>query len=147
FDYWLSDDTLNQTPESSLAMVAGARNRLPLIREQLKFFNWGDEVLPGIEAVDTHGHTPGHTSFAVHSGNESLLVLGDALTHPVFSFQRPQWHRATDIDPETAAQQRGKLLDRLVADSTLILGFHLPDAGFGRVEKAADQYQLISQTM
>lgn len=145
FDYWMSDKTLNETPEAGLGMVAGARNRLPLIRDQLEFFSWGDEVLPGIEAIDTSGHTPGHTSFALHQGNTSLLVLGDALTHPVFSFQRPQWHRPNDIDAVNAAQTRVRLLERLAVENALIVAFHLPDAGYGRVDRSGDHYQFVAE--
>lgn len=143
YDYWMSEKTLNETPEARLGMVAGARNRLPLIESQLTFFKWGDEVLPGIEAVDTHGHTPGHTAFAVHQGSESVMVIGDALSHPVFSFQRPEWHRPNDIDPVVAAQTRASLLDRLTADKTSIVAFHMPDSGFGRVERSDSRFRFV----
>lgn len=145
FDYWLSEKTLKETPEAGLGMVAGARNRLPLIQEQLSFFDWGDEVLPGIEAVDSHGHTPGHTSFALHQGGDSVLIVGDALTHPVFSFQKPQWFGANDIDAEVAAQTRIQLLDRMAADNTLIVAFHLPDHGLGRVESSNGEYRFAPE--
>lgn len=146
YDYWMSDKTLNETPEARLGMVAGARNRLPLIESQLTFFTWGDEVLPGIEAVDTHGHTPGHTAFAVHQGSESVMVIGDALSHPVFSFQRPMWHRSNDIDPAVAAQTRASLLDRLTADKTPVVAFHMPDGGFGHVERSDSQFRFVPQS-
>jgi glyoxylase-like metal-dependent hydrolase (beta-lactamase superfamily II) len=144
FDHWMSEDTLNNADEGSLGMVAGARNRLPLIEEQLKRFNWGDEVLPGVEAVDTHGHTPGHTSFAIHQGDDSVMVLGDALIHPVLSFQRPQWRWLSDQDAEAAANTRKQLLDRLAGDKTGIIGYHLPDSGYGVVEQSDGSYRYVA---
>jgi len=143
YDYWMSEDTLNNTPEEMLGMVAGARNRLPLIEEQIARFNWGDEVLPGIEAVDTHGHTPGHTSFTIHQGSESILVLGDALTNVVMSFARPKWPWRSDVQPEEAIQTRVKLLDRLASDQTQIIGYHLPASGVGSVEREGTAYRFL----
>jgi len=142
YDYWMSEDTLNSTPEEQLGMVAGARNRLPLIEDRIKRFSWGDEVLPGVEAVDTHGHTPGHTSFAIHNNGESILVLGDALTNPIISFAKPQWPWRTDVQPEKAVSTRLKLLDRLASDKTQVIGYHLPGSGLGTVERKGKFYSF-----
>lgn len=144
YDYWLSEDTLNNTDEAELGFVAGARNRLPLIEEQLNRFEWGDEVIPGVEAVDTHGHTVGHSSFVVHAGSDPVMVLGDALIHPILSFQKPEWLWRSDQDPEAAVATRKKLLDRLAADRMKLIGYHLPEPGYGKVEKNSEGYQYIS---
>lgn len=146
FDYWMSEDTLTQAPESRLGMVAGARNRLPLIEPQLNRFTWGDEIIPGIEAVDTHGHTPGHTSFAIHQNSGSLLVLGDAITHEIFSFQRPQWPWASDQNSDAAISTRMSLLDRMAAEQTLFVAFHLAYPGFGRAEKFGDSFRFVADS-
>ena len=143
FDHWLSEDTLNNSDEASLGMVAGARNRLPLIEERLVRFNWGDEVIPGVEAVDSRGHTPGHTSFAIHNNNESVMVLGDALIHPVLSFQRPQWPWLTDQNVEHAIATRERLLGRLLAEKMQLIGYHLPQSGVGFVEQHEGEYRYV----
>ncbi len=143
FDHWMSEDTLNNSDEASLGMVAGARNRLPLIEDRLNRFNWGDELLPGVEAVDSRGHTPGHTSFAIHNNNESIMVLGDALIHPVLSFQRPDWPWLTDQNIDDAVATRKRLLDRLFAEKMQIIGFHLPESGVGHVEQHEGEYHFV----
>jgi glyoxylase-like metal-dependent hydrolase (beta-lactamase superfamily II) len=38
----------------------------------------GDNVLPGVRALDSPGHTPGHVSYAVEGVGESYLFCGDA---------------------------------------------------------------------
>ncbi len=143
FDHWMSEDTLNNSDEGSLAMVAGARNRLPLIEDRLQRFNWGDELLPGVEAVDSRGHTPGHTSFAIHQGNDSVMVLGDALIHPVLSFQRPDWPWITDQNTDDAVATRKRLLDRLFTDKMQMIGYHLPESGVGSVEQHEGNYHYV----
>lgn len=134
-DYWLASGTLANTPDASKPFVVGAQNRLPLLDERLVPFDWGDEILPGVEAVDTHGHTPGHSSFALHAGSDSVLVLGDALTNAAISFARPAWPSGTDQDPDKAIRTRLALLERLAGENAAVLGFHLPAPGLGRVER------------
>ena len=143
-DHWLAEETLERTPEARQSFVVGARNRLARLEERLVPFEWGDEVLGGVEAVDTHGHTPGHTSFALHAGGESLLVVGDALTNAAISFARPAWPTGADQDPERAVRTRLALLDRLAGDESAILGFHLPAPGVGRVERADGAYRFVA---
>jgi hypothetical protein len=50
------------------------------------------------------------------AGGTGLLSGGDALTHPLISFQHPDWRPIADHVPEQAVVTRRKLLDRLAAD-------------------------------
>lgn len=145
-DYWLSPDTLSKTPEARKSFVVGAQNRLPLIEERLSTFNWGDEVLPGIEAIDTHGHTPGHTSFMLHAGGESMFVVGDALANMALSFERPRWPSGSDQDPQAGIATRLTMLDRLAQDKSALIGYHLPYPGIGYVEKNGDAFRFIPKS-
>lgn len=143
-DYWLADDTLHKTPEARQVFVVGAQSRLPLIQEQMSVFQWGDELLPGVEAVDTRGHTPGHTSFALHQDGESMLIVGDALINVALSFEKPRWPSGSDQDPQQAIATRQSLLERLVVDDLRFIAYHLPLPGFGRAEKNGNAYKFIA---
>ena len=143
WDYWRAEDTLQRTPESRKAFVAGARNRFGAIEERVKFFKGGDEILSGVEAVATPGHTPGHTSFAIHGGGETVMVIGDAISNVAVSFERPDWHWGADVDQELGAQTRFKLLDRLAADKGRLIGFHLPYPGAGQVVTSGNAYRFV----
>lgn len=143
-DYWLAEDTLHKTPAARQSFVVGAQNRLPLIQEKLTAFNWGDEILPGIEAMDTRGHTPGHTSFAIHQDRDSVLVVGDALVNIAFSFQQPRWPFSSDQDQLLAVKTRLSMLDRLATDNMKIVAYHLPTPGLGHVEAYDGAYRFIS---
>jgi glyoxylase-like metal-dependent hydrolase (beta-lactamase superfamily II) len=142
WDYWRREDTLENTPEARKTFVIGARNRFDYLEDRIQFFNYGDEVLSGIEAVDTSGHTPGHTSFAIHDGNESIMVIGDAVTNVAVSFQHPEWPSGSDQDVELGIRTRIALLDRLASDKMGVVGFHMPHPGLGRVEKSATAYRF-----
>lgn len=142
WDFWRAADTLDKMPEDRKSFVVGAQNRMPLIEDRIELFVPGAEIFPGVEAVDTPGHTPGHVSFMVHGGDDTLLISGDALSNTV-SFARPDWHWGTDQDPELGAQTRRKLLDRLANEKTRLIGFHLPHPGNGMVEAKDGAYRFI----
>jgi glyoxylase-like metal-dependent hydrolase (beta-lactamase superfamily II) len=78
------------------------------------------------------------------AGADGLLVTGDALTHPIISFQYPQWRTTADHEPDRAGATRAKLLDRLASDRTQLVGFHLPYPGVGRVERKDGAYRFVA---
>ena len=142
-DFWTASDALSKVPEERQAFVVGAQRHFKELESVLKTFRPGEEVLPGVAAFETGGHTPGHVSFEVKLGSESVLVLGDALTHPIVSFQHPDWRGGFDQEPERAIATRKRLLDRLAADKMPIIGYHLPNGGRGRVERAGLAYRFV----
>ena len=144
WDYWADPDTINKLPESRQVFAVGAQSRMAYLEESIQLFKYGQEILPGIEAVDTSGHTPGHTSFALHSGSDSMMVLGDAITHPVISFQKYDWPTGSDQDPVMGQETRKKLLDRMAQDQMQILGFHLPYPGIGYARRKDSAYQFVT---
>lgn len=143
WDFWDSDEALARMPEDRKNFAVGAKTRFDAFREEVSLFEFGAEILPGVEAVDSTGHTPGHASFAVHGGGGSLMVLGDALSHPLISFQHPDVVSRIDMDGPKAAESRKSLLDRMAADGMRLTGYHLPAPAIGRVEKSGAQYRYI----
>lgn len=87
-------------------------------------------VAGGISAVLTPGHTPGHLSVSLASGNESLILLGDAITCPI-QLSEPAWHSYGDVDPSTADRTRHRLWQQL--RSTPGVGAHFPALTTGEV--------------
>lgn len=142
WEFWRAPGTLDAMPEERKSFVVGARNRMQAIEDRVQLFDPGSEVVPGVEAVASTGHTPGHTSFALHGGGDGLLVVGDAISNAVISFERPDWHSGSDQDPAQGAATRRRLLDRLAADRMRVVGFHLPYPGIGTVERAGAAYRF-----
>jgi glyoxylase-like metal-dependent hydrolase (beta-lactamase superfamily II) len=143
--YWTDPNTVNAIGELRKTFAVGAERRLAQIAEHLTFFQDGEEVLPGVMAHETHGHTPGHTSFEVRDGTSALMIGGDAIVNHHVAFARPEWPSGSDQDPEMGAITRARLLDKLVADDIALLGFHLPDGGLGRVERSEGGYRFLPQ--
>lgn len=138
WEFWTSDQRLAELPE---LMASFARKNLPPIAERVELLERETEILPGIRAFPTPGHTPGHMSLALRSQGERLWVLGDAILHPLH-IRRLEWHAAFDMDPETARRTRRRLLERAVSEGIDLHGFHFhPAPGIGTVEFDADGWR------
>ncbi len=142
--FWQSPDVYSKLPEDRHMFAAGAQRILKAIAEKTTRFKPGQEVAPGIVAIDSAGHTPGHVCFAVSSGGKSVLVLGDAITHKAISFLHPEWKSGSDTDAEMGAATRKKLLDQLTTDKLPFIGYHLPSPGLGRAEKNGNAYRFVA---
>lgn len=145
WDYWINPKTMDDMPEDRLSFAVGARRHLLSIEDKITRFKSGEEILPGVEAFATHGHTPGHMAFELRQGSESLMVVGDALTHEQISFARPDWHTGSDQQPAVAASTRIKLLDRLQHQQTPLIAYHLPGGGKGSVERNGKAFRFVPQ--
>jgi glyoxylase-like metal-dependent hydrolase (beta-lactamase superfamily II) len=144
WDYWFDPETVNKVPEERQSFAVGAKRMMEAIEEKVSRFTPGSEVLSGIEAFDTSGHTPGHTSFVIHQGSDSLMVVGDVLTNAEYSFSHPEWEMGTDSDAAQGVAARKALLDRLATDKTHLVGYHLPHPGTGRVEKKDTGFVFVA---
>lgn len=137
YEFWTDEAKLN-TPFK--AFIDGARRNLKPLHERTTWVEAGKEVLPGVSAIATPGHTVGHTSYAIASGRESLLFSGDICHHQVLLLRRPRLEFAYDTDPAQAVQSRLRTLDMAAADRMPILSYHFPFPGIGHVAKAGEGY-------
>jgi len=102
----------------------------------------GKEVTPGITSLATHGHTPGHVSHIISSGNAKLMVQADVTNVPLF-VQNPSWVIQFDMDGAAAEATRRKIYDMLAAEKMMVQGFHYPFPSVGYIEKAGSGYRVI----
>ena len=145
WDYWWNPETVNSIGEARAAFAVGARRRMEAIEDLVERFDDGDEILPGVAAVATSGHTPGHMSFELRNGSDAAMILGDAIANHHVAFARPDWPSGSDQDPEAAARTRRRLLDRLAAEKMRLAGFHLPGGGLGRVEASGGAWRFVQE--
>lgn len=136
-DYWMDPATMENIDPSRQSFVAGARRRIETLGDRLETFEDGDEVASGIKAILTPGHTPGHTSFDLAG---KAFVAGDVVTTPHLGFQRPGLPSGSDQNPEKGAETRQKTLNQLAESGSIIIGYHLPDGGIGKVVRDGDAY-------
>lgn len=145
WDYWTDPATVENIDSGRQVFAVGAKRRLELVEDQIDFFDDGDEVLPGISAFATYGHTPGHMSFQV-GASDSVFVIGDAVANSHLSFANPSWKVGADQAPEQAAATRAALMERLAAEQMRVVGYHFPDGGMGRIERAETGYRFVGES-
>jgi glyoxylase-like metal-dependent hydrolase (beta-lactamase superfamily II) len=142
-DFWMSEENAAKAKDDATKnYFANCRKVLGDMTNKITRYEWGKEVAPGITALDTSGHTPGHTSFAISSGSATMLVQSDVTNIPELFVVHPDWQVSYDYDPEKAAQTRKKFFDMAAAEKTLIAGFHFSFPSMGYVEKAGNGYRL-----
>lgn len=100
-----------------------------------KFSTFDSDVplSPGIRALATHGHAPGHTSYVVESKGERLIVMGDLVLMGAMQFPKPALTSAFDSDPAAAAAQRKRILQLAADENDWVAGAHLSFPGIGHV--------------
>lgn len=143
WDYWTDPNTVDSIGQDRTSFAVGAARRLSEIADQITRFKDGEEILPGIAARATFGHTPGHMSFEVRSGSEAAMIIGDAIGNHHVAFARPDWHSGMDQDQPTGAATRQRLLDQLAAEQIKVIGFHLLDNGIGYVERKDGGFRFV----
>lgn len=142
--YWMDDGNMSRAPQAQQAGFQNVRGTFSSIADKLTKYEWGQEVAPGITAMETAGHTPGHTSFAIQSGQDRLIVQGDVASGfgPVY-VRHPDWQAGGDMDGTKAVQARRKLFDMVVSQRILSTGYHYPFPATVHMEKDGDGYRLV----
>ena len=143
WDYWIDPRTIDKIGVERQAFAAGAMRNLTIIEDRIKFFGDGEEILPGIQARETAGHTPGHMAFEVRGGSESVMIVGDCIANHHVAFEKPGWQMGNDQEPAQAAKTRAGLLDQLASEKQRIIGFHMPYPGIGHAEKKGNAYRFV----
>jgi len=110
-----------------------------------KFADFDDAVqlVPGIRALATHGHTPGHTSYVVKSRGQTMIVIGDLVHVGALQFENPSLSTTFDADANTAAAQRKRILQLAADEHDWIAGAHLSFPGIGHVLLAKKGYLWV----
>lgn len=138
--FWMAPDRLSGAPEGFRPFVMAAQQAITGAGAQVRLLADGAELVPGIRAMLTPGHTPGHTAFLVSSGDQSLAVIGDVVHNSLLSLAHPDWHFVFDADPTLAVTTRQKVLDMLATDRLRTFAYHLDWPGLGRVVRRGDAF-------
>jgi glyoxylase-like metal-dependent hydrolase (beta-lactamase superfamily II) len=143
--FWMGDDNMSKAQSNPMmkAYFENTRKVMTPFAKTITQYEWGKEVAPGILAVDTRGHTPGHTAFVVTSGSDHILIQSDVTNIPEFFLRHPDWHVAYDTDPDQAQITRHKFYDMAAAEKSLVVGFHFAFPSIGYVEKDGAGYRLV----
>jgi glyoxylase-like metal-dependent hydrolase (beta-lactamase superfamily II) len=141
YKFWADPATIPTLHESRIGIAKRVQATMGSWKN-LKQISADQDAVPGVRAVATPGHSPGHTSYLVSSGSSQLLVQGDVTTNAPFNLRNPGWHISFDQDPVLAEATRRKVMDRVVADKMIVTGYHWGMPGAGTIAKDGDGYVL-----
>src|SRR6266545_494369 len=142
--FWMSDDNMSKAPEGFQKASFGFNRKIfSNLVDKVTRYDWGKEVAPGITAVDSRGHTPGHSSFVIASEAGRLFFQGDVSIVPDLFLRNPEWQVMFDSEPDKAVQTRRRIYDMASAEKILVAGYHFPFPGLGYIEKAGSGYRLV----
>ncbi|GIE90997.1 MBL fold metallo-hydrolase [Actinoplanes regularis] len=110
---------LNPRVRDEILAPLAATGQLDLIEGKVR-------LGPGITTVPTPGHTPGHTSALLESGDDAIVFSGDAVLNAL-QLVAPRVAYLLDDNPEAARAARLALLDQARLRGAWLATSHLTD--------------------
>ena len=104
--FWMDDGNMSRATGAVHRYFLNARRIFRDIAKEVRPFKPGAEVAPGIVSIPAYGHTPGHTAFAIDSGNQSMLAMSDTARDPWLFARHPEWQPIFDMDGPLAVKTR-----------------------------------------
>jgi glyoxylase-like metal-dependent hydrolase (beta-lactamase superfamily II) len=137
-DYWLSQANMDKAPKEAKAFFEGAMKSLnPYVAaRKFKPFDGSTELVPGVRALASRGHTPGHTTYVVESKGEKLVLIGDLVHVVAVEFPDPSVTFALETDSKAAVAQRRKAFADAAANGYWVAAAHIAFPGIGHIRAA-----------
>ena len=143
-DFWLSAANLEAAPKDSKGFFQGAQASLKPYVDAGRFraISVDEELVPGIKAVATHGHTKGHRNCVVQSQGQKLVLWGDLMHVAAVQFATPAVTIAFDTDQKAALAQRRKAFADAAKQGYFIGASHLSFPGIGHLSAQGAGYSF-----
>jgi glyoxylase-like metal-dependent hydrolase (beta-lactamase superfamily II) len=144
-DFWLDPATLEKAPKDSKDFVKAAQASLAPYVQAGKFqpFEGDTELVPGVRAHASHGHTPGHSTYVVESKGKRLVLWGDLMHVAAVQFADPSVVIKFDTDGKAAAVARRKAFAEAAKNGDWVGAAHLPFPGIGHIRAEGKGYVYV----
>ncbi|MBZ6075511.1 MBL fold metallo-hydrolase [Microvirga puerhi] len=143
WDFWMDETRMSQAPEGMKGAFQGVHRVFDPIAKDVKRYEADKEVVPGLTAIATPGHTPGHTSYMVSSGSGKFIVMSDVTNHPALFVRNPDWSAVFDMDADLARQTRRRMLEMAAAERAQVSFYHAPFPATGHIAKDGNGYRFV----
>jgi len=141
--FWMDDANKSKANPYNQNYFPNVKKVMTGLESKVTKYESGKEIIPGIHAIPTPGHTPGHTSFMIQSGSGKLLVQSDVCNNPAMFMNHTDWVAPFDNDPALTLKTRHKFYDMASAEKVLVAGYHFSFPAVGHVEKAGKNFRLV----
>ena len=143
YSFWTDEKRLSEDGYKG-QFTAGARRNLLPYRDRLNVVADGREILPGVTALSTPGHSIGHTSYFISSGGSNYVFIGDVAHSSVLHFEFPHMQFSYDLDALQAVESRRRLFDLAATEGMSLIGYHFPFPGVGNIRREGPAYAYVS---
>ena len=144
-DFWLSQANLDKAPADAKGFFQGAMASLnPYVKaNRFSAFDGNTDLVAGIKAVASHGHTAGHSTYVVESKGQKLVLWGDLIHVAAVQFDAPSVTIAFDSESKAAAVQRKAAYADAAKAGYIVGAAHLAFPGLGRVRANGKAYTWV----
>ena len=144
-DYWLKQANMEAAPKDAKGFFQGAMASVNPYVAGGKFqpFDGDTDLVPGIKAVASHGHTKGHTTYVVESKGQKLVLWGDLMHVAAVQFPEPSVTIKFDTDSRPAASERKKAFADAAKRGYWVAAAHLPFPGIGHLRAEGNGYVFV----
>ena len=144
-DFWLSQANMDRAPADDKDFFKGAMASLnPYVAAgKFKPFDGDTALVPGVKALATRGHTPGHSTYLVESKGQRLEVLGDLIHLAAVQLPDPSVTIKFDTDPKAAAVQRKRVFTDAAKNGYWMAASHISYPGLGHLRTEGKGYRWI----
>lgn len=143
-EQWLSQANLDAAPDAAKDFFRGAMASLnPYVASgKYKPFEGETELVPGVRAVPSVGHTSGHTFYVVESRGQKLVLWGDVMHVAAVQFPEPSVTIQFDTDSKKAAAQRKKAFADAAKQGYFVGIAHVSFPGIGQLRADGKGYRF-----
>jgi glyoxylase-like metal-dependent hydrolase (beta-lactamase superfamily II) len=108
---------------------------------QLLLIDGEHEVVPGVSAIATSGHTRGHQSVFISSGGNHAFYLGDLI--PTAYHLKMPYLTGFDLYPVELLDTKRDIIDRAVEQKWLLIFEHDPETIFAYITREDSTIKVI----
>jgi glyoxylase-like metal-dependent hydrolase (beta-lactamase superfamily II) len=139
YKFWTDPCLIEKLPEGRRGLAQRIQATFPNWKNVTQY-SGGQELAPGMTAVNTFGHTAGHTAFQLSSGSEQAMLIGDVINLPALFLTNLDWQLSFDADKDLATKVRKDVVAQAVADDMTIAGYHFGFPNSGKIKKDGNGY-------
>lgn len=127
-----ADEPLAHLVDSVLPVIAAGQSQLVSSHHRID---------DNIVMVPLPGHTPGHVGMEIGVGDETAILTGDMIHHPI-QLAFPDWNSGFCSDQVTARATRRAFLERTAESNILVAPAHFAAPTFGRVKSHGEAFRF-----
>jgi len=121
------------------------RNFLPVVKmHRFEFVVREKEIVKGVRAIPTPGHTPFHQSVLIESAGERAFFLGDLV--PTHAHLPLPWIMGYDVEPLVTLETKRRILRQAEEEDWLLVFEHDATVPWGRIKHDGKSYRLSATT-